>query len=84
MGGKVIYLTIMCIIALFMLSMYKRCRRPFLTFISVTFMGFLAHAAVCITGSYTGVSIPLNGYTLFCSGTLSVPGVIMMILLGIV
>lgn len=84
MDGKILFLLLMGVIALFMLSMYKRCQNPVLTMLGVTIMGILAHGLVYITGSITGVIIPINPYTLVCSSVLSVPGVIMMIVLGII
>lgn len=84
MDGKFIYILIMCMLALFMISMYRRCKNPILTFLSVTFLGILCHVTVSLTSVYTNVNIPINFYTLFCSSVLSIPGVIMMIILGII
>lgn len=84
MYGKAVFTALMTILALFMLSMYKRCENPFLTFLSVTSLGFLTHGLVYITGGITNVIIPINFYTLLFSGVLSVPGVITMIIIGII
>lgn len=47
-------------------------------------LGFLALAAVNLTGQYTGVFLAVNRLTLASSGLLGVPGVTLMVILNTV
>lgn len=84
MDERLIVCIILLISSIFLLSMYKRCQYPVLTFLGTALVGIIAHIIVFYTSQFTGVSIPLNPYTIAFSTILSIPGVILMLVLAFV
>jgi len=84
LSGKLILILILAGLALFLFSMYRRCKRPVRTFLTTAVLGLLFHIGVSFASQWTGVPLAVNGYTVACSSLLSLPGVILMLVLRLV
>ena len=71
-----------CAVALIIFAF--RGKRPFRTMMITALLGLLALAAVCISGIFTGVTLPINVWTVSCSALGGVPGVITLLILKMI
>lgn len=71
-----------CAIALIIFSF--RGKRPFRTMLITAFLGLVTLAVVCISGIFTGVTLPINIWTVSCSALGGVPGVITLLILKMI
>ncbi len=62
-----------CAVALIIFAF--RGKRPFRTMLITALCGLLAFAVVCISGIFTGVTLPVNPWTVACSALGGIPGV---------
>lgn len=68
-------------LALFSLVLMQRSGHFFKTFLFTALTGIGALLAVCWFGAFTGVLIAVNPFTLAVSGTMGIPGVLVMLAL---
>lgn len=61
-----------------------RTKKPFKTMFFYSFVGVVVLAIIKLTAPFSGVNIPINGYTLGASAALSIPGIIMLLILKII
>ncbi|MBQ5890104.1 MAG: pro-sigmaK processing inhibitor BofA family protein [Clostridia bacterium] len=73
---------VICAIALIIFSF--RGRRPFRTMLITALFGLLALTIVCVSGIFTGVTLPINIWTVSCSALGGVPGVITLLILKMI
>ena len=73
---------VVCAIALIIFSF--RGKRPFRTMMITALLGLLTLTIVCISGIFTGVSLPINAWTVSCSALGGIPGVITLLILKII
>ena len=59
-------------------------KRFFKTLLLSVSLGLLGLLAVNLTGRYTGVTLPVNGYTCGTAAALGVPGVCGLLILGMI
>ncbi len=71
-----------CAVALIIFAF--RGKRPFRTMLITAFLGLLALAAVCISGIFTGVTLPVNPWTVGCSALGGIPGVATLLVLKLI
>lgn len=82
------YQTVMISVILVYLFLYfilsVRTKTPFKTMLFYAFLGVVTLAIIKLTSPFSGVNIPLNGYTLGASAVLSIPGTIMLLILRVI
>ena len=82
------YQTVVISVILVYLFLYfilsVRTKKPFKTMFFYAFLGVVTLAIIKLTTPFSGVTIPLNGYTLGTSAALSIPGIIMLLILKII
>lgn len=71
-----------CAVALIIFAF--RGKRPFRTMFVTAFLGLLTFAAVCISGIFTGVTLPVNPWTVGCSALGGIPGVATLLVLKLI
>lgn len=71
-----------CALALIIFAF--RGKRPFRTMMVTALCGLLALALVCISGIFTGVTLPVNPWTVICSVLGGLPGVASLLILRII
>ena len=59
-------------------------KHPVRTILISALSGIAVLSIVSITGAFTGVSLPINGWTVGCSGVAGVPGVLLMLVMRMV
>lgn len=57
-----------------------RTARPVRTVLLSVLAGIAVLALLSLTGSFTGLRLPVNGWTVACAGAAGVPGVLLMVL----
>ncbi len=73
---------VICAIALIIFSF--RGKRPFRTMLITAFFGLITLALVCVSGIFTGVTLPINIWTVSCSALGGIPGVITLLILKMI
>ncbi len=71
-----------CAVALIIFAF--RGKRPFRTMLVTALCGLLAFAAVCVSGIFTGVTLPVNPWTVTCSALGGIPGVAALLILKLI
>ncbi len=71
-----------CAVALLIFAF--RGKRPFRTMLITALCGLLTFAIVCISGIFTGVTLPVNPWTVICSALGGIPGVATLLILKII
>ena len=66
-----------------MAKRYARCKKPFVAALISSSAGLAAHMGINAIATLTGVFVAVNYVTVSCSVILGIPGVIAMLLLGI-
>ncbi len=81
LGIGISFLAVYCVV---MLAVIFKSKYPFKNFLFCALFGILLIFAVNFTSKFTGVSIPVNLYTLLCGGAAGPAGVILILMLNII
>ncbi|MFQ9873070.1 MAG: hypothetical protein ACLRVT_08835 [Oscillospiraceae bacterium] len=78
--GQTIWIVIMVMLFLLMMGLYRNLRHPGRT----ALLGVCSGTAGLLGVHVLGIGLAVNGYTLFFSCVLGLPGVIMMLVLKLI
>lgn len=68
-----------CIYGLCALVFLIRTKKPLRNFLLSAALGLAALLIIHFTGTFTGVDLPLNPWTVLCSAAASIPGVLLLL-----
>lgn len=78
---KIIFISICFIYAFLYFIFAVKTKKPFKTIFLYAFIGLLGLILVNLTSKFSGVTIPINGYTLGFSSALGLPGTVCLLIL---
>lgn len=71
-----------CAVALIVFAF--RGKHPFRTMLITALCGLIALAVVCVSGIFTGVTLPVNPWTVTCAAVGGIPGVVTLLILKLI
>ena len=84
MAVKIILIAgaVICALAIFIAAI--KTKKVIRTLLLSAVMGIVALVAVTLSGNFTGVSLAINPWTVLCSATAGIPGVVLMLVIKMI
>ncbi len=81
---KIVFIVAVTLYCFIYLIISAKTNKPFKTIIFFAFMGLLGMVIVNLTSAFSGIYIPVNGYTVGVSSALGLPGTVGLLLIRLV
>lgn len=81
---KIIFISVTIIYFFLYIILAAKTKKPFKTIMAYSFLGVLGIIIINITARFSGIYIPINGYTLGCSAAFGLPGTVGILLLRMI
>lgn len=82
--AKIILICVGLLYFLIYFLLSSKTGKPFKTIIFHGFLGITCMAIIDLTSPFSGIFIPINGYSLGCSAALGLPGVVGLLVLKLI
>lgn len=81
---KITLIIFLLIYGFIYLILGAKTKKPFKTIFLNAFLGILLLLAISFTKRYTGINLPVNGYTLGLSGIFGIPGAVFLLIANLI